>query len=131
MMEGDPRVEKYMYPIAQAIKKSMNGGFSSDVYNRAYEAVMNALDENKSECARLSAELEVVKAERKWISVDERLPEEGKRVLILFENGAVKIGHHWKTSQQWATDDGCYYHGASYSWVIGWRPLPQPPQEVE
>lgn len=77
----------------------------------------------------LRARIEELEEAQQWIPVSERLPEEGKRVEIMFENGAVKIGHHWNVSKEWAADDGTFYHTASYSWVVSWRPLPQPPQD--
>lgn len=52
-----------------------------------------------------------------WISVEERLPEEGQKVLVLIEYmGSMQIHEHvyWVESN-WA-------HG--YSRVLGWMPIP-------
>lgn len=52
-----------------------------------------------------------------WISVEERLPEEGQKVLVLIEYmGTIQIHEHvyWVESN-WA-------HG--YSRVLGWMPIP-------
>lgn len=46
---GDPRVEEFMQPVREAIDRNMPNG-CTDIYNRAYEAVYNAIkkyDRNK------------------------------------------------------------------------------------
>jgi hypothetical protein len=41
---GDPRVEKYMGPVDEAISRHLEKGPArTDIYNRAYEAVYNAI----------------------------------------------------------------------------------------
>lgn len=44
---GDPRVEKYMPPVREAIMRHLPwpGDAYVDIYNRAYEAVYNAIKE--------------------------------------------------------------------------------------
>jgi len=44
---GDPRVEKFMPPVARAIKRHHKWPSKefTDIYNRAYEAVRNAIVE--------------------------------------------------------------------------------------
>jgi hypothetical protein len=46
---GDKRVEKYMPPIAEAIKRHLKWPSDefTDIYNRAYEAVYQAIKENE------------------------------------------------------------------------------------
>lgn len=68
------------------------------------------------------AELE---AERRWIPVSERLPEEGQ----------IVIGWNW-VSQTVAvvryhklTDKFCEYWRGGHMKIIYWQPLPQPPKE--
>ena len=61
-----------------------------------------------------------------WVSVEERLPEIGKRVLCLRKTGEQFVGVNeleggewWQASRSpWATRD-----------VTHWRPLPNPPSE--
>lgn len=45
---GDPRVEEFMYPVAEAIKRHLDWPSAefTDIYNRAYEAVRNAIDKH-------------------------------------------------------------------------------------
>ena len=40
---GDQRVEKYMEPISDAIKRHIDGDGAVDIYNRAYEAIHKAI----------------------------------------------------------------------------------------
>lgn len=52
-----------------------------------------------------------------WISVEERLPEEGQKVLVLIEYmGTIQIHEH----VYWVESD--WSHG--YSRVLGWMPIP-------
>lgn len=62
-----------------------------------------------------------------WISVKDRLPEEGKSVLIFDECGNILVYSlerdrdgdlHWE-------DDYGYWHND----VTDWMPLPEPPKE--
>ena len=40
---GDPRVERYMSPVLDAIHRHASGDAATDIYNRAYEAVYHAI----------------------------------------------------------------------------------------
>lgn len=48
---GDPRVEKFMPPVAMAIKRHIKWPSAefTDIYNRAYEAVYSAIQEHVGE----------------------------------------------------------------------------------
>lgn len=48
---------------------------------------------------------------RRWIPVDERLPEEGVEVLLHYDDGSMEVGK---------------YLGLGA--VIAWMPLPEPPE---
>lgn len=44
-MQGDPKVDELMRPVLAAIKRHVkNSDAITDIYNRAYEAVMNSMD---------------------------------------------------------------------------------------
>ena len=58
-----------------------------------------------------------------WISVEERLPEEGKEVLIYVRNYHVTIGRLYNS---WMTSGGYNWHARER--VTHWQPLPEPPK---
>ena len=63
----------------------------------------------------------------KWISVKERLPEDGQRVVGIAENGMTGIMDY--------RDDGTPFaariFGVYFSNITHWMPLPEPPKEDE
>ena len=67
-------------------------------------------------------ELAQVKAERSWISVKDRLPEDKQRVLVRCKTVGTTAG--WRLWGEWMTDLG---DGGSE--VAYWMPLPEPPEE--
>lgn len=67
-------------------------------------------------------ELEQVKAERSWISVKDRLPDEKQRVLVRCKTVGTTVG--WRLWGEWMTD-----LGAGGSKVTHWMPLPEPPEK--
>lgn len=79
------------------------------------QAMMRTYGERKALKARI-AELE---AERRWIPVGERLPEEKQNVLALDKTGTA---YHWEYSRSLSNIFVGYY--------THWMPLPKPP-EVE
>ena len=50
--EGDPRVQPYMGDVAKAIERHIPGG-CTDIYNRAYEAVYNALCDHATKTKKM------------------------------------------------------------------------------
>lgn len=46
---GDPRVEKYMTPVNDALNKYLEGSQKTECYNRCYEAVYNAIKDMENE----------------------------------------------------------------------------------
>lgn len=65
----------------------------------------------------------------KWISVKERLPEDGVDVIIHtdFRGGYVGCGYYRIVRDAWFTSQGILLA----SNVLHWRPLPEPPKEEE
>lgn len=71
--------------------------------------------------------------ERKWIPVTERLPEDGKFVLVCNDDGHMMIAKHETETYEW------YYKYTNYDFDIWdneeqgpvryWMPLPEPPKE--
>lgn len=60
-----------------------------------------------------------------WISVKDRLPEEGEDVLIIEEDGCIDVGHmlRWKGKSDWNS------HLFFEPKVTYWMPIPEPPEE--
>ena len=53
-MQGNPKIDELMLPVMAAIKRHVkNSDAITDIYNRAYEAVMNSMDAKtgKTDCA--------------------------------------------------------------------------------
>lgn len=63
-----------------------------------------------------------VLAERSWISVKERLPNEKQRVIVRCNTVGTTVG--WRLWGEWVTDLG---DGGSE--VTHWMPLPEPPEK--
>lgn len=61
-----------------------------------------------------------------WISVEDRLPEDGQRV-ITFRNGIYEFQSFEKRRNGWMNDENWFWSMAT---VTHWMPLPQPPKEV-
>ena len=64
-----------------------------------------------------------------WISVKDRLPEDGVKVLVVSdgETGASE----WQYKRIWG-----WWHEGGFGWTIGdtvthWAPLPKPPEAKE
>ena len=67
---------------------------------------------------RRIAELE---AERRWVELSERLPEDSSSILIRYLHGEVVVGF-------WGGDDWHDHDGVAPSHVTHWMPLPKPPE---
>lgn len=69
----------------------------------------------------------------KWVSVEDRLPENGQTVIALTEQDTIKFAVFTKrTFERWAdVATGERTFVLSYSHVTHWQPLPQPPTKVK
>ena len=51
-MQGDSRIDKLMIPVETAIRRHVvSQDAVTDIYNRAYEAIMNSMDVNEGDIA--------------------------------------------------------------------------------
>lgn len=65
----------------------------------------------------------------RWISVGERLPEDGQKIIAAFRNGGGLI-----VDQARYRNEEFDFASWAYVWgdnVTHWMPLPQPPEEEE
>ena len=56
----------------------------------------------------------------KWISVDDRLPEQGEEAICIAADGDMMIGKY----TEWGWMFPCYFEELTH-----WMPLPQQPKE--
>ena len=74
----------------------------------------------------LQKRIEELEQERRWTSVDERLPNSSERVLIRMSNYYTVIASYFRNQKCWKNDAGATVHNVTH-----WQPLPQPPKEEE
>ena len=75
---------------------------------------------------RLTAENAALREKQRWISVEERRPEPGKRVLA---TDGVFVGEAYRTSADtWRRYDGIAMRDCLGSVVTHWMPLPEAPK---
>ena len=56
---------------------------------------------------------------QKWISVDDRLPEQGEEAICIAADGDMMIGKY----TEWGWMFPCYFEELTH-----WMPIPQPPK---
>ena len=69
--------------------------------------------------------IEALEQEPKWIPINERLPEEHKRVIVSDVFG-VYIGEFIDTEESWGGKHFINEHGMHSKSVTAWMPLPEP-----
>lgn len=67
----------------------------------------------------------------KWISVKDRLPEEGESVLVYDGNLPLSGKPHYEVASYRTFKNGSMFVSPPYSLqgIIYWMPLPEPPKE--
>ena len=75
---------------------------------------------------KLSKAIEMAKAalreQPRWISVEERLPEDGQKVLICTKTKLIKDARYSRRR-------GCFITSGNIT-ATHWMPLPQPPEVI-
>ena len=56
----------------------------------------------------------------KWISVEDRLPEQGEEAICIAADGDMMIGKY----TEWGWMFPCYFEDLTH-----WMPIPEPPEE--
>ena len=59
----------------------------------------------------------------RWISVEERLPQDNKNVLVYMRYSGISLASYVPFLQTWVDSESCGLD------VTHWRPLPEPPKE--
>lgn len=87
---GDPRVEKYMPPVAEAIKRHVKHPSPefTDIYNRAYEAVYQSIKENRPTTFALDGSVEI----KSSLELIERMPKGAS----IYKSEDHKNNHGWQ-----------------------------------
>lgn len=89
--------------------------------------LLAGIDASKRRCAQAQAERDALREKvPQWISVEERRPEPGKRVLA---TDGVFVGEAYRTSADtWRRYDGIAMRDCIGSIVTHWMPLPEAPE---
>ena len=104
--------------IAQADVKTLDK--INDRLHGELEDLRQALHDARIENSGQAAEIERLNEARRWIPVNERLPEVNTAVLTRWRDGVFSV--EWRfPSGEWTTGAG----------VTHWMPLPQPTKEVQ
>jgi hypothetical protein len=90
-----------------------------DWKNLEIERLKQALHDARIENSGQAAEIGLNEAKR-WIPVEERLPEANTAVLTRWRDGVFSV--------EWRFPSGEWITGST---VTHWMPLPEPPKEVQ
>lgn len=103
--------------IDSFIEEFRNG---RDIFSRtSIELSVREIEKQRKRIAELEQE-------RRWISIDERLPNSSERVLIRMSNYYTVIASFFRNQKYWKNDAGAIVHNVTH-----WQPLPQPQKEGE
>ena len=79
-------------------------------------AAADLIEKLTDRCARYAEEIAVLQARQKWIPVTERLPENEKDVLILFERFSLRSDVYRVVGKAFYTDGKTNTENSDYAW---------------
>ena len=95
------------------------------IKSECYIADLLDFDRTQMVNAALDTVIEAAE-ETRWIPVNERLPEEWKRVLVSDTWCGVYVGQYIDTEEAWGGKHFINEGGMHSKTVTAWQPLPQP-----
>ncbi len=123
-MQGDKRIDELMLPVLNAINRHVkDGDAKTDIYNRAYEAIIISMEENSE-----------LREQVRWIPVGERLPELQDPCLVIYRSidAISAIGLRYRQDvldgYVWIDEDGLASPADN---VTHWKPLPSFPERED
>ena len=117
--------------IVQALRRCQFGAPCARCPAVSYKNCMDEMHKCAADLIeRLTAENAALREKvPQWISVEERRPEPGKRVLA---TDGIFVGEAYRTSADtWRRYDGIAMRDCLGSIVTHWMPLPEAPEEGE
>lgn len=89
-------------------------------YKHLYEQMKLMVEKYQDEIVPgLRKAIENLEAERRWISVEDRLPEDERSVLVRSKHRCLLVGRYFPQFKRW--------HCAGNVTVTHWVPIPEPP----
>lgn len=101
----------------QAAGRSLNRSYNSRWHNECSEAGMQY---NFYKDA-----LEALENQPKWISVEDRLPDESGSYLVCTRRSYAFTAHFYLNTNEWKS----HFAGSAGKHITHWMPLPEPPKE--
>ena len=120
-------VEKEHHWISLVSACYENEVFSNDFYKSLLEFAKIKLKEYEKEFNELQdSNIAIIDNNSNWISVDDKLPEDGEYVLIQDYDGEIYMA--WFGDNEWVAVSGIYDR-FEFEEIPYWHPLPKPKQQ--
>lgn len=133
--------------LEEAAKNSYTVQQIEEIQKEAYDLGVDSVLHNHfgltwTNAEALRKQIAEIQEQHRWIPVTERLPQENLPVgalcdvvQVLLQNGFVTVGWHnrwWKCWFYLPVDKTEFVgHGYDLTPVVAWKPLSEPPKEVE
>lgn len=124
-MEGNENIDALMMPVLDAIRRHVKDKDAiTDIYNRAYEAIIISMDVKDMEISNLRSEVSALREQVRWRKYPEEMPKRDGFYLVLENVNQVAGYYHLCKQFGWNTDGG----RINIQTVTHWMPLPQLPE---